>query len=78
MSHKKQPQPDLRAQQLYFDFVAQTERHRPNLDAMGIRLLNAVGLAWHQGKRLTVLQVAHEFEQQSSWTTTYRRPTSAA
>lgn len=32
-----------------------------------------MGLAWCQGQRLTVLQVAHEFEQQSSWTTTYRR-----
>ena len=73
MSKKNQSHPDLQAQQLYLDFLVQVERHKLDLDALSLRLLNAVGLAWYQGQRLTVLQVAHDFEQQSSWTTTYRR-----
>ena len=73
MNQNKQSQPDLHAQQLYFDFAVQSERYKLDLDGLGIRLLNSIGLAWHQGQRLTVLQVAHDFEQESSVTTTYRR-----
>lgn len=73
MNKTNQPQTDLRAQHLYFDLAVQSERYKLDLDGLGIRLLNSIGLAWHQGQRLTVLQVAHDFQQESSVTTTYRR-----